>query len=366
MKEENKNLKISYAIYFLIAICFVIIRMLSAFGLLNFFGTFTGYVFSLIVQVGILFGGSVLLYSLLSKRKIRQTLHFYRVQKMSNYGILLSILIGFIVFFLNIFVSSFFNSLIRAFGYDPNRAVSVITEYPVWLLFVNIFFTAVLPAICEEFAHRGMILSAETPFGFWKAIIISSLLFGLLHLNIEQFFYATLIGIFLGYLTSKTFSIIPAMIIHFMNNALSVFLTFSNVRGLGFGKILNNLSALISGNLILGLLFVVLLVILLLYTLKFLSKLLVLEGVKRSAVKIRGDLEKIIKRQMFLTNISKPNNEIENTSSKIKITPADIKNFFVIEEIKEEKKDPYAVAFCVLSFILLAIITIFTFIWGVL
>ena len=48
------------------------------------------------------------------------------------------------------------------------------------------FLVAVLPAIGEEFLHRGIVLQGIKHMGFKKAIVLSSLLFGLVHFNIQQ------------------------------------------------------------------------------------------------------------------------------------------------------------------------------------
>ena len=48
------------------------------------------------------------------------------------------------------------------------------------------------------------------------------MIFGLLHANVLQFIFATLVGLLLGYITIKTDSVLPAVFIHFANNFRSV------------------------------------------------------------------------------------------------------------------------------------------------
>ena len=76
------------------------------------------------------------------------------------------------------------------------------------------------------------IISEYKKLGLKKAVILSGLMFGLIHLNINQFFYATIIGMVLAVVTLYSRSIFPAMIIHFMNNGLNVYFSFAKARGI--------------------------------------------------------------------------------------------------------------------------------------
>jgi len=81
---------------------------------------------------------------------------------------------------------------------------------------------AIAPALFEEFAFRGIVLNALKKFGIWPAIIISSLLFALMHRNFEQIPFAFCAGIGLGVCYIKTNSIWPGVIAHFINNAFGI------------------------------------------------------------------------------------------------------------------------------------------------
>lgn len=86
------------------------------------------------------------------------------------------------------------------------------------IMFVQL---AVVAPICEEFWFRGVVMESLRPYGNGFAIFVSALLFGLTHANFEQFFYATVLGIFLGYIAISTQSIVTTTIIHAMFNSLS-------------------------------------------------------------------------------------------------------------------------------------------------
>ena len=52
----------------------------------------------------------------------------------------------------------------------------------------------------------------------WCAILISALLFGAVHGNVQQFVHATLIGLLLGWMYYRTNSIVPGIVFHWINN----------------------------------------------------------------------------------------------------------------------------------------------------
>ncbi len=80
----------------------------------------------------------------------------------------------------------------------------------------------VVPGFCEEFLFRGAILTNCLPFGRSKAILISALLFGLMHQNAEQILYAFLAGILLGIVYERTGSIWNCVFLHLFNNFFSM------------------------------------------------------------------------------------------------------------------------------------------------
>jgi len=95
-------------------------------------------------------------------------------------------------------------------------------EKSIW---TALLIVGLLPGICEEVLFRGYIINGFTKNGFWKAIIISGVLFGIFHLDPFRLLQASILGIYLGYITLRTNSIYPAMLAHFANNSLAVLLS---------------------------------------------------------------------------------------------------------------------------------------------
>jgi sodium transport system permease protein len=82
---------------------------------------------------------------------------------------------------------------------------------------------AVVPAVCEELAFRGFILSGLRHLGRkWLAILLASLFFGLTHTIAQQQIMATITGLVLGFVAVQTGSLFPAIAFHLTHNGLLV------------------------------------------------------------------------------------------------------------------------------------------------
>ncbi len=92
------------------------------------------------------------------------------------------------------------------------------------MLALRLMVTALGPAVIEELLMRGAILQPLRRYGDAFAIIVSSLLFALLHGNALQGIFAFFAGLGMGYAVVLSGSLWPGIIIHFVNNALSVVL----------------------------------------------------------------------------------------------------------------------------------------------
>lgn len=112
-------------------------------------------------------------------------------------------------------------------------------EKEEWYEMVLTFLVMCLvPAFCEEFLFRGAILTNCLPFGRANAILISSLLFGLMHQNAEQIFYAFGAGLVLGLVYERTGSIWNCFFLHLINNFVSTLEpTFLQGFGERFGAV---------------------------------------------------------------------------------------------------------------------------------
>ena len=101
---------------------------------------------------------------------------------------------------------------------------SILADSPgTWAI---VFVFAVAPAITEELAFRGFILSGmQSLRSDWKAILLTSLLFGVAHSVLQQSIITFFVGMLLGFLAVRTGSLLPCILYHATHNALSVLLS---------------------------------------------------------------------------------------------------------------------------------------------
>lgn len=90
---------------------------------------------------------------------------------------------------------------------------------PIW---VNLIFLALMPAFSEEFMFRGIFYGAYRKRGFLAGALASGFIFGMAHMNLNQFCYAFALGFAMCLLVEVTGSILSSMVMHFLVNGLSV------------------------------------------------------------------------------------------------------------------------------------------------
>lgn len=83
-----------------------------------------------------------------------------------------------------------------------------------------VFMMVIIAPVVEEFWMRGIVYDALTPYGTGAAIVISSILFGLMHGSMEMLFYTTALGFALGYIRYATNSLFVVTILHLIINAV--------------------------------------------------------------------------------------------------------------------------------------------------
>jgi membrane protease YdiL (CAAX protease family) len=99
---------------------------------------------------------------------------------------------------------------------------------------VNLLMIAIFAAVGEELIFRGILvkLFKEWTGNIHLAVMIPALLFSALHLQFYGFFGRLVLGIILGYLFVWSGSLKVPIIIHFLNNAMAVIVSFLSKRGL--------------------------------------------------------------------------------------------------------------------------------------
>ncbi|MBN1059980.1 CPBP family intramembrane glutamic endopeptidase [Clostridium botulinum] len=161
----------------------------------------------------ILFIIPAIIYVIIVKPNIKQT---FKLNKLYLKDFFLIIVLSFVS---QPLVSLF--SLITSFFFenDIGNFVSEISSTPFLIM---LLLMAVMPAITEEITLRGIVQSGYDDKSDLKTCIVIGLLFGIFHLNGQQFLYAAVLGGILAYLVRVTNSIFASMTLHFMINGTSV------------------------------------------------------------------------------------------------------------------------------------------------
>ena len=155
----------------------------------------------------------VFFYFLYTKKPLRQTL---RLNPLGWKNILLILLFGFAIqpfmSFLSFLTSLFF----------PNPVEESMEGMLFSGFWISLLSVAVLPALLEEITMRGIVLSGYGYLGKWRAALYCALLFGLLHMNPQQFPYAFFVGFIFCFLVERTDSIFASILPHFLINGTTV------------------------------------------------------------------------------------------------------------------------------------------------
>ena len=97
-------------------------------------------------------------------------------------------------------------------------------------LMLCVLYAAVLPGVCEEFLFRGMLLSAFEEHGTRRAMVLTSLLFMLMHGSLIGAPAEFILGMLIAALVICTDSIYAGLIYHTVHNAATVLLQFVQQR----------------------------------------------------------------------------------------------------------------------------------------
>ena len=119
----------------------------------------------------------------------------------------------------------FLNSITMLFSTNYlEEGTTTLLTYP---FFMQVILLAVIPPLVEELVFRGIFFGSYRKAGMSGAAIMSGLIFGCFHLNINQGLYAFAIGIVFAYMVEATGSLWSSVIAHFAINTVQGF--FSSV-----------------------------------------------------------------------------------------------------------------------------------------
>ena len=148
-----------------------------------------------------------------------------RVKKISAKTALFSVLIAFASYPVAIFL----NMLSMLFV--ENAVTKAMNDLLSLGLVPSLILIAALPAVVEETVFRGMLYNTYSMRRPLMAIILSAVLFGLMHGNLNQMPYTLFLGLVMAFLMEGADSILAPMIMHFTLNATSTILSWVTYDG---------------------------------------------------------------------------------------------------------------------------------------
>lgn len=150
------------------------------------------------------------------KRKSKNVLHYFRARKFSPLFAILSVTTAVGLLFGFGFVNGLVAELLKKIGLKTQSATLNFDGAGIFLAYV--FALAILPAVVEETAFRGVVFGENLKCGTVFAVIFSSLAFALFHCSATQLLYQFLCGAVFCLLAYFSGSVIPSVIAHFANN----------------------------------------------------------------------------------------------------------------------------------------------------
>lgn len=160
--------------------------------------------------------------ALYTKRSIARTYSFRR------FGVVT--FVGALLFFIGVFLAV---NIITTLMYNlfPSQFESTNTVLESMLrgdnMLITVLVVALAPAVCEEMMFRGFMFSGfRSKYRLVPSIILVAVIFGAYHTSIVRFLPTALLGAALAIILYYTGSIIPGMIMHFLNNLVSVIAMF--------------------------------------------------------------------------------------------------------------------------------------------
>lgn len=99
-------------------------------------------------------------------------------------------------------------------------------------LLIMVLVMAVIPAICEELFFR---VGLQQLLGKWfkndhVAVVVTAFVFSLMHMDMSGFLVRFVMGLVLGYVFLYSRSLVPNVMLHFLNNAVATISTYVAIR----------------------------------------------------------------------------------------------------------------------------------------
>jgi len=153
-----------------------------------------------------------------------RNINFFKATKLKAkidvWSVLIAVAISLVCLFTLSSLTDVFIEFIEKLGYSSDMVGYNLDSFGKYLIFV--FLIAICPAFFEDLLFRGAICSGLESQGRLKAVLLSSLLFSLMHGSPDQTIHQFILGIILAYSLIYSGSVVIPMIIHFVNNFIAL------------------------------------------------------------------------------------------------------------------------------------------------
>ena len=97
---------------------------------------------------------------------------------------------------------------------------------------IAFLYIAIMGPIAEELAFRGVALrTSKKAFGIVGTVILTAVMFGIMHMNPLQSLYAIPLGAVYAFVAYKFKSVVPTTIMHIINNSTAMILSYGFAGG---------------------------------------------------------------------------------------------------------------------------------------
>ncbi len=152
---------------------------------------------------------------------------YLRFEKTGSPLAFLCVLAGLSVCLLGNLPASWVQEFFGGFGYEPVSTGIGNSSLP--LLAAELFGTAIVVPVMEEFAFRGVLVSALRRYGAAFAVVVSALVFSLVHMDFSNVIFAFIAGLVFGFLYVRTGNLWITISIHALNNAIAVISSYEDL-----------------------------------------------------------------------------------------------------------------------------------------
>ena len=171
-----------------------------------------------------------LIYLKIGHKDVTEYLCF---EKVGFFTALLCVLAGLALCLLGNYPAFAIQDFFSQFGYEPSSVIAQSGKQTIPMFVLEMLSTAVLVPVMEEFAFRGVLLSALRKYGAGFAIMASALVFAFAHGDFANVVFAFFAGLVFGFLYVRTGNLWVSICIHALNNGIAVLETYS---GFLFGE----------------------------------------------------------------------------------------------------------------------------------